>query len=117
VRLLVRSGVQLGAVDARVVRAHATKSAGESAVANAGALHSEGLAHDGASAAEDLEVGHAARAGRDIVGGGGGGEGAERGGGRLVEEWTHGPRLAQEGLHVGQWVEAVGGVAWYCEVL
>jgi hypothetical protein len=103
VGLLVRSCVQLGAVDAGVVGANATKSTGKSAVSRACALHSQSLAHDGAALAEHLEVRHASRTGRNIVASGRSRERTQRGGGRLVEERAHGPRLAEKGLHDGQW--------------
>ena len=103
VSLLVRSRVQLGAVDAGVVGANAAKSTGKSAVARACALHSQSLAHDGAALAEHLEVRHASGTGRNIVASGRSRERAQRGGGRLVEERAHGPRLAEKGLHDGQW--------------
>lgn len=105
VRLLMRSRVQLGAVHTGVVGAHATESTSESAIAGASALNGKSLSHDGATLAEHLKIGHASSAGGDIVaGGGGGGQRAKRGGGRLVKERAHGPRLAEKGLHSGQWL-------------
>jgi hypothetical protein len=75
--------MELGPVHARVVCTRATKCAGEGTVSAARTLHGERFAHDGAAASENLEVRHAASAGRDIVAGGSGRERAERGGGRL----------------------------------
>lgn len=103
VSLLVCSRVQLGAVDASVVSAHAAESTGKGAVARTGALHSKGLSHNGAALAEYLEVRHASSAGRNIVAGSRGRERAKRGGGRLMKEWAHSPRLAEKGLHDDQW--------------
>lgn len=98
--------MQLGAVHTGVVSTHATKSTSKSTVSHASALDGKRLAHDRAAAAEHLEVGHAARTGRDIVAGGGGGKRAKSGGGGFGEERAHGPRLAQKSLHGGQWRSA-----------
>ena len=87
--------VQFGTAHARVVSTRATKSASEGAISGARTLHGERFSHDRTAASENLEVRHAAGAGRDMVGSGGGGERAERGGGRLRQERAHGPRLAQ----------------------
>lgn len=97
------SCVQLGAAHTGRVGAHSTESAGEGAVAGTNALDCKCLAHDGTALAEHLEVRHASSAGGDIVASGSGGERAKRGGGRLVEERAHGPRLAEKSLHDGQW--------------
>lgn len=103
VSLLVRSRVQLGAVDTGVVGAHSTESTSEGAVAGTSALDGKGLSHDGAALPEHLEVRHASSTGGDIVASGRGRKRAKRGGGRLVEERAHGPRLAEKSLHDGQW--------------
>jgi hypothetical protein len=93
--------VQFGTAYARGVCPRAAKSASESTIAGARALHGERFSHDRASATQNLEVRHAASAWRDIVTSGGGRERAECGGGSLREKWTHGPRLAENGLHDG----------------
>lgn len=83
----------------RVVGASATKGAGKHVGARARALHGKGFAHDGAAASNELQVGHAATAGRGAVGGSGGGEGPQRGRRGLVQERAHGPRLMKKRLH------------------
>jgi hypothetical protein len=95
--------VQLGTIDAGVVRTNTAESSGECAAAAASTLNGERLAHDRTATTEDLEVRHATSSGRNIVAGGRGGERAEGGGRGLREERAHGPRLAQKSLHVGQW--------------
>lgn len=88
--------------DLRVVSTSTAKGAGENGVAGAGTLHSESLAHDGAAAGDELQVGHAAAAGRSAVGGGRGGKGPQGRGRGLVQKRTHGPRLVKKRLHCGQ---------------
>ena len=63
-----------------------------------GSLSGHGLAHDRATASEDLEVGHGSSTGGDMASGSGG-EGSKRGGRCLVEEWTHGTGLPEKRLH------------------
>jgi len=63
-----------------------------------GTLDSQRLAHDGAAASQNLEVGHGASTGAD-AGTGGCCERAQRGGRGALEEWAHGPGLLEEGLH------------------
>jgi hypothetical protein len=77
---LGRRGMQFGPVYARVVGADSTKCTGQGAVAGPSALHGESLAHDGAALGQNLEVGHAPRAGRDMMVGGRGRQRAESGG-------------------------------------
>jgi hypothetical protein len=104
--------VQLGTVDAGVVRTNTAESSGECTAAAASTLDGERLAHDRATTTENLEVRHATSSGRNIVAGGRGGERAEGGGRGLREERAHGPRLAQKSLHVGQW-----RIQYVCETL
>jgi hypothetical protein len=101
--LLGRGSVQLGAVHTGVVSPHSTKSPSQRTVAAAGTLDCERLAHDRAATAENLEIGHATSARRNIVASGGRGERTKSGGRCFREERAHRPRLAQNGLHVGQW--------------
>lgn len=101
-RFLGRRSVKPGAIDTAGVGTSTAKSAGEGAVARTGALHSEGLSHDGAAPGEHLEVGHAASARGDMVARRCRGKRAQSRGRRLVEERAHGPRLAQNRLHDGQ---------------
>lgn len=63
-----------------------------------GTLDSQRLAHDGAAASQNLEVGHGASTGAG-AGTGGCCERAQRGGRGALEEWAHGPGLLEEGLH------------------
>ena len=72
--------MQIGSVHTAMVGPHTTESAGQGSVTRTSALNSEGLSHDGATTGEDLEIGHAARAGRDMVSCSGGGERSEGGG-------------------------------------
>lgn len=65
------------------------------------ALHRQRLAHNGASTGENLQVGHGAAAGATTgAGTGGRSERAQSGGRGALEEWAHGPRLVEEGLHI-----------------
>lgn len=64
--------------------------------AHTGTLHGEGLAHDGAAAGQDLEVGHGAASG---AGTSGRGKGAQSGGRGALEEGAHGPGLLEHCLH------------------
>lgn len=106
--------MQLGAIDTGVVSAHSTESTSKSAVAGTSTLDSKCLSHDGAAFAKYLEVRHAASTRGHIMAGGSGRERAERGGGRLVEERAHRPRLAEKSLHDGQWyARARFGDAWF----
>lgn len=97
-----RRGVKSGTVHAGVVSPGTTESAGERTVSNTSTLDSQGLAHDRAASSKHLQIGHAACAWRNMVLGGGRRERAERGGRGLGQEWTHGARLAQNGLHGGE---------------
>ena len=65
----------------------------------AGALHGQRLAHDGAAASNDLEVGNGASAGA-AAGPGRGRQRAQRCGRRVLEERAHGPGLIEQGFHV-----------------
>lgn len=64
---LWRRGMQPGAAHTSGVSTGAAKSTSEGAAASAGALNGEGFAHDGAAPGQHLQIGHAARAGRDMM--------------------------------------------------
>ena len=75
----------------------AGRTGGESLrTAHTGTLHREGLAHDGAAAGQDLEVGHGTASG---AGTSGRREGAQSGGRGALEEGAHGPGLLEHCLH------------------
>lgn len=69
--ILVGSAVEFGPIDLGVVSPDTAKRTSESGIATASSLDSQSLTHDGAAATENLKVGHAAAAGRGIVGSGG----------------------------------------------
>lgn len=58
-----RRGVQSSAAHTSGIGPRTAESASEGIVSDAGALHGQGLAHDGAAPGKHLQVGHAARAG------------------------------------------------------
>lgn len=62
-------------------------------------LHRQSLAHDGATAAQNLQIGHSSTSGA-AVGTSSSREIAEGGGGCPFEERTHRTRLLQESLHL-----------------
>jgi len=113
VHLLIRPGVDAGALGAGGVvsplavrllegahgahAGHAGRGGGEAlGTGETGALDGQGLAHDGAAAGDELEVGDGAAAG---AGAGGRREGAQCRGRGALEERAHGPGLAEERLH------------------
>lgn len=109
--LVGTSSVKVRLRDASRVSPGAAKGAGENIVAQARGLDGESLAHDGAAASNDLQVAHgAATRSRSVLDTGAGGHGAQGGGRGLVQERTHGPGLAEEGLHGGGGVQRGGGV-------
>ena len=79
------------------VGANAAKDAAQRIGPVLGGLDTHGLAHDGAPASEDLEIGHGSSAGRDMASGG---KGSKSGGGGLVEEGTHGAGLPKKRFHI-----------------
>ena len=72
----------------------------ESHLAGFGSLHGEGLSHNGAATSNGLQIGHAATTGRGLAGRGG--ERAKCGRRGLLQEGTHGLRLAKHGVHDGR---------------
>lgn len=97
-RCLIDSGrVKLGFATERAIGASAAKCATQYMGTALCSLYSHGLAHDGAPASENLQIGHGSSAGRSAMG-----RSRERtkGGGRgLAEEGTHWTGLSKEGLH------------------
>jgi hypothetical protein len=83
-------------------RLHASNSGGARGEALAtmktSTLDSQGLAHDRAAAAQDLEIGHSATS-RAAGGTSSGRERAQGGGRSPLEERAHGARLLQKSLH------------------
>lgn len=100
------TGVQFGLAGLGVTRESADSSDGANATktssAGLGTLNSHGLAHDRAAASNCLQVAHSTAAGRDqssVVAADGGRERTEGSRRRLLQERTHGLRLAEDRVH------------------
>jgi hypothetical protein len=78
-----------------MVSADSAKSSGKSGIPITSALHSERLAHDRAATSQNLKIGHASTAGRDIVRGSRRGERPKGGRRGLHEEGAKGARLVE----------------------
>ncbi len=91
--------MELGPINLCMVGPNAAKSACKAVVVGTSALHSERLSHDWATTSQHLEIGHAAAAGRGIMGGSGR-ERTKRSGRSLLEEGAEGTRLLEQSLHL-----------------
>lgn len=112
-RLLVELGAHVGTISCRRVQRPLTWCGSGSlggggyagrgrskplGTVHAGSLDGEGLAHDGATVSQSLQVGHGTSA-RARAGPSSGGQRAKRGRRAALEEWAHGPGLLEKGLH------------------